>query len=50
MRLETLGIILLLNIVLCQESYYVCDNDEVDKYEDISVDEGDPLFEVSKWH
>lgn len=47
MRRKILGILLLLNIVLSQESYSVCDNDDVDKYEDISVDEGDPMFEVT---
>lgn len=47
MRRLILGILLLLNIVLSQETYYVCDSNDVDKYEDISADEGDPMFEVT---
>ena len=47
MRSVTLVLIFLMSIVLSQDTYYVCDNNDVDKYEDISADEGDLLFEVS---
>lgn len=47
MHRKILSILLLLNIVLSQENYFVCDSNDVDKYEDISADEGDPMFEVS---
>lgn len=47
MRSVTLVLIFLISIVLSQDTYYVCDNNDVDKYEDISADEGDLLFEVS---
>lgn len=41
-----LFVIILQGLVLGQDVYGVCDNEDLDKYEDIRADEGDILFEV----